>query len=331
MIAITMGDPTGIGPEIAVKTLARAAGRALCRPLLVGDPRVFVRAARTAGVELPMREVDDVARARFSPEVVDVLCPPEGRVGEWAFGQVDPAAADAAMRCLGYAFELALEGRVDGLVSTTLHKEAFHLASYDYSDELAYLEELASSRGLVAPGEARMLGVAAGIWTIAVTGHVPFRAIADLVTEERVLSAIVALHETLLRADAAGSRIGVAALNVHAGEGGLYGREELDEIGPAVARARSHGIEAHGPVPADAVFARALAGDFEGVVFMYHDQANIARKLQPRGTGATVFLGLPVPCATTAHGTAFDIAGRGIADPGSFEAALRVTAQLARG
>jgi 4-hydroxythreonine-4-phosphate dehydrogenase len=245
-------------------------------------------------------------------------------VEEWAFGQVDPAAADAAMRCLRHAFELALEGRVHGVVSTTLHKEAFHLAGYDYADELVYLAELTHT------AETCMLGVAAGIWTIAVTGHVPFRAIPDLITCERVLDTIRTLNGTLVHLGLGAPRIGVAALNVHAGEGGLYGREELDEIGPALARARAQGIEAHGPVSADAVFARALAGDFEGVVFMYHDQANIARKLQPRAGAATVFVGLPVPCATTAHGTGFDIAGRGIADPGSFEAALRVTAQLAR-
>jgi 4-hydroxythreonine-4-phosphate dehydrogenase len=118
---------------------------------------------------------------------------------------------------------------------------------------------------------------------------------------------------------------------VHAGEGGLFGREELDEIGPAIREAQSQGIKAHGPVPADMVFVKALQGEYDGVVCMYHDQANIARKLQPKSISATLFMGLPVVCGTTAHGTAFDIAGQGIADPGSLEAALRYTVQLGSG
>ena len=135
--------------------------------------------------------------------------------------------------------------------------------------------------------------------------------------------------DTILKAAGpAGSRIGVAALNVHAGEGGLFGREEIDEIGPAIQEARQSGVNAQGPIPADMVFVRALGGDFDGVVSMYHDQSTIARKLQPKETSATIFMGLPVICGTTAHGTAFDIAGKGIADPGSLQAALKNTAKL---
>jgi 4-hydroxy-L-threonine phosphate dehydrogenase PdxA len=238
------------------------------------------------------------------------------------WGKLDPAMGKAAALCLQMAFEMALAKEVDGVVSAPLNKEAFHLAGYQYADELEYLADLTESP------ETFMLGVANSIWTAIVTEHVPFRDIVDLIKKDRVLQISARLHDSLRKAGFSSPRIAVAALNVHAGEGGIFGREELDEIGPAIQEARRRGMDVQGPVPADIVFVRALEGDFDGIVFMYHDQANIARKLQPKGEGATVFMGLPVVCGTTAHGTAFDIAGRGIADPGSLQAALKYTVML---
>jgi 4-hydroxythreonine-4-phosphate dehydrogenase len=177
-----------------------------------------------------------------------------------------------------------------------------------------------------------MMGVMAGrIWTVSITEHIPFREVADAVTRARVRWYIIEMSDVLRRASVAAPRIAVAALNVHGGEGGLFGDEEIEEIGPAIADARGRGVDAHGPVPADTVFVRALDGEFDGVVCMYHDQANIARKLQPMESRCTLYMGLSVPCGTTTHGTAFDKAGRGIADPGSLRAALRYTVMLAAG
>jgi 4-hydroxythreonine-4-phosphate dehydrogenase len=231
----------------------------------------------------------------------------------------------AAAVCLRTAFELAMGGRVQGIISAPLNKEAFHRAGYPHRDELSYAAELTHSP------ETCIMGVMRSIWTVAVTEHVPFREILNAIRKERVLWHILKMNDVLLCTGLARPRVAVAALNVHGGEGGLFGREEIDEIAPAIQAARERGIDVQGPVPADAVFVRALAGLSDGVVCMYHDQANIARKLQPRSESATVFAGLPVPCGTTAHGTAFDIAGRGVADPGSMQAALRYTAQLAAG
>jgi len=301
IIAITMGDATGIGPELVVKVLSTGFAHEICFPFVVGDPEVMRRICRIVGAELNFGVIDDLSEARFSLPTIDILCPEAVRVGEVPFGRISPVAGKAAMLCLKKAFELAVDGRVHGVVSTTLNKEAFRLAGYHYADELGYLSDLTGSQ------EPFILSVANSVWTVIVSGHIPFREIAGF----------------------AEPRIAVAALNVHAGEGGLYGREEIDEIAPAIRKARESGIDAEGPVPADTVFVRALRGEFDGVVFMYHDQANIARKLQPREKGATIFTGLPVACGTTSHGTAFDIAGKGVADPGSLMAALKYTVQLA--
>lgn len=167
------------------------------------------------------------------------------------------------------------------------------------------------------------------MWTVTVTEHIPFKEIAAHIQKERILDRTRKLYDVLVRVGFAEPRIAVAALNPHAGEGGLFGTDEIDEIAPAVRAAQQDDINAVGPVPADAVFVRTQAGEFDGVVCMYHDQANIARKLQPSRAGATLFMGLPVVCGTTAHGTAFDIAGRGIADAGSMRDALEYVIRLA--
>jgi 4-hydroxy-L-threonine phosphate dehydrogenase PdxA len=173
------------------------------------------------------------------------------------------------------------------------------------------------------------MGLMGSIWTASVAEHVAFKDILKYVKKDRILGTIRNLHDALRKIGRPRPRIAVAALNVHAGEGGLFGTEEIDEIAPAIQAAQAQGIDAQGPVPADMIFVRALAKQLDGVVCMHHDQANIARKLQPKSQGATFFMGLPVICGTTAHGTAFDIAGQGIADPGSLSAALRYTAKLA--
>jgi 4-hydroxythreonine-4-phosphate dehydrogenase len=228
--------------------------------------------------------------------------------------------------CLREAMRLASEGGIDGLVTAPMNKEGFRLAGYDYADELAYLADLTGAAGTT------IMGVMRGLWVDTVAEHVPFRAIADLITSKSVAWHLGQLHTMAARATSLlRPRLAVAALNVHGGEGGLVGREEIDEIAPAIAEARAGGIDAVGPIPADTVFPRALAGEFAGVLAMYHDQANIARKLQPMGERATIFSGLPIPVGTTAHGTAYDIAGRGLADAGSLRCALDTVIALARG
>ncbi len=322
IIAITMGDPAGIGPELIVKVLSQSETYEMCRPLVVGDPSVMREAVEIVGTDLAFEPISSPAEARFAPPRVDVLRPEGVRIDRIPRGQVDPAMGQAAALCLRKAFELAMAGEVHGVISAPLNKEAFHLAGYDYMDELAYLADFTGS------ADAFILGVVDSLWTVAVTEHVPFRQIAGLITKDRVLRYIERMHEALVRVGIKHPRIAVAALNVHAGEGGLFGREEIDEIGPAIEEAQRRGIDAQGPFPADTLFLTAMDQGYDGVVCMYHDQANIARKLLARRSGATLFMGLPVVCGTTAHGTAFDIAGRGIAEPGSLAMALKYTARL---
>ena len=326
VIAITMGDSAGIGPELVVKVLAERSVWGACSPFIVGDPETMRGICDIVGADLRFKPIGELSEAAFSPPEVDVLCPEGVRVGEVVWGRVDAGLGRAAALCLQEAFALAGDGQVQGVVSAPLNKEAFHLAGYPHTDDLSYLADLTHSQGTFILGA--ISGAKGSIWTIAVTEHVPFRDIVDLIKKERILWAIGRMHEVLTKVGIREPRIGVAALNVHAGEGGLFGREEIDEIGPAIQAARGQGIEAEGPVPADMIFVRALGGDFDGVVCMYHDQATIARKLQPKEQGATLYMGLPVICGTTAHGTAFDKAGKGIADPGSLGAALRYTVRL---
>lgn len=322
VIAITMGDAVGIGPELIVKILSQETPWATCYPLVVGELTVMREICRVLGTDLRFKAIRKLSEASFSPPVVDVLQPEGLRIDHVQWGKLDPAMGRAAALCLQKAFELVLAKEVDGVVSAPLNKEAFHLAGYQYADELEYLADLTGSP------ETFMMGVANSIWTVMVTEHVPFRDIADLIKKDRVLQYSAKLNNVLKKVGFSDPRIAVAALNVHAGEGGLFGREEIDEIEPAIQEAREQGMDVQGPIPADMVFVRALEGDFDGVVYMYHDQANIARKLQPKEKGATLFMGLPVVCGTTAHGTAFDIAGQGIAHPGSLDAALKYTVML---
>jgi len=319
IIAITMGDAAGIGPELIVKVLSQETVYESCAPFIVGDRKVMRDICRVVGANLRFKAIEKLSEARFSPSEVDVLWPKGLRIDHVPWGQVDPAMGRAAALCLKTAFEMALDGEVHGVVSAPLNKEAFHLAGYQYVDELAYLADLTRSP------EPYILGVMGSVWTVSVTEHVPFRDIADLIKKERVARYIGHMHDSLRKAGITDPRIAVAALNVHAADGGLFGRKEIDEIGPAIQEARKQEINAQGPFPADTVFARALDGEFDGVVGMYHDQPNIPRKLQPLSKRVTLFMGLPLVCGTTAHGTAFDKAGKGIADPGGLQAALRYT------
>jgi 4-hydroxy-L-threonine phosphate dehydrogenase PdxA len=198
-----------------------------------------------------------------------------------------------------------------------------HNAGYDYLDELEYMAHITHSKNTT------VIGVIDQFWTIAVTEHLPFREIADMITKDKVSKCIAMSNDTLKITGKRKPRLAVAALNVHAGEGGLFGNEEIEEISPAIETARSIDILADGPFPADTIFVTALNKKYDGVVCMYHDQANIPRKLLATRTGVTLYIGLPVPRSTTAHGTAFDITGKGIADPGSLANGLKFTAMLA--
>ncbi|MDE2858945.1 MAG: 4-hydroxythreonine-4-phosphate dehydrogenase PdxA [Chloroflexota bacterium] len=322
VISIVMGDPAGIGPEIIVKLLSDENWRERCRPFIIGDAQVMRDSAAALHAPLQFRAIDELADAEFAPGRIDLLSPPGFELGPVPSPGVNAKCGEAAGTYLQNAYELAMESRVQGVVMAPMNKESFRLAGYNYVDELEFLRHITGSP------EPFILGAAGPIWAVAVTEHIAFKDIVSYIKRERILRYIGHMRHVLEKLGQPQPRIAVAALNPHAGEGGLFGREEIDEIAPAVRDARRDDIDVTGPVPADIVFKRALAGDFDGVVCMYHDQMNIARKLQARGDIATLWMGLPVIGATTAHGTAFDIAGKGIADPGSLRAALNYAIRL---
>lgn len=321
-LALTMGDPAGIGPEVVLKVLSDPAVYRQCRPLVIGDVAVFENIRPVVGANVRFRRIDCVADANFAPSVIDVLRPAGLMLGQVTPGRPDPSLGEVMAHCLKTAFSLAQHGEIQGIVSAPLNKEALHAAGYAYQDELAFFADITGAK------DTFFMGVMEPVWTVSIAEHVAFKDILELVKKDTVLWYTRQMQRVLIRVGISAPRMAMAALNPHAGEGGLFGTEEIDELEPAVRAARAEGINVTGPIPADIVFARALAGEFDGVVCMYHDHANTVRKLQPKEKGATLYMGLPVACTTTAHGTAYDIAGQGICDPGSMMAALRYAIKL---
>ncbi|MFJ9828594.1 4-hydroxythreonine-4-phosphate dehydrogenase PdxA [Streptomyces sp. NPDC101160] len=331
-LAVTMGDPHGIGPEITVRAVHAWAdpsrpAAASAPVLVVGDPGALARACRTTGTGLRVRTVDTPAGAGRTPGVLDVLPAGPALPAELALGTVAAAAGAASYAYVRKGVELALAGHVRALVTAPVNKEALRLAGVPHPGHTEILAELTGTERyamMMANDELRV---------VLVTVHQSLRTALDALTVERELDTIRLTHETLggaggVRGGSTGPRIAVAGLNPHAGENGLFGREDLDVIAPAVRAARAEGIDASGPWPADTVFMRARAGEFDAVVAQYHDQGLIPVKYLGLEHGVNITLGLPFVRTSVDHGTAFDLAGTGTADPTSLLTALRHAAQL---
>jgi 4-hydroxythreonine-4-phosphate dehydrogenase len=279
--------------------------------LLAGDPSGIgpeITAKLLAQLEIHA-QAEIVAIGEVPP-----ACPPAqaGRLaGEYTIGTL--RAGVAALR----------SGGIDALVYAPLNKQSMKLAGLSHSDELHFFAELLEHSGPVSE-----INVCGRLWTSRVTSHVPLREVADLLTGEKIREVARLLHRTVVKSGIASPAIAVAGLNPHAGEGGLLGTEEIDTIAPAVAQLRAEGLDVIGPLPADTLFLAARRGDFHGVVTMYHDQGQIAMKLMGFERGVTVAGGLPAIIATPAHGTAFDIVGKGIADPGALREAFHLACEM---
>jgi len=306
------------------RALAERELRQACNPLVLGDPRLLFRAMELVRAGLTIRTVQSAQGAGADPDTLDVLAAGTLSPDTLKPGTLDARWGEAAAACCRKAVELAKAGEVAGIASAPFNKEAFHMAGYKAMDDMTYFEEC------FAKGEAYQVGEVAGIWTTPVTFHVAFRAIPDLITTESVLSKIRSLDKVLKAAKVSPVKIGVVALNVHCGEGGMFGREEIDVIGPAIQQAKAEGFNVAGPLPPDSAFPLALRGDYQGLVLMYHDQANIGRKIIGRDQpGVSLFLGMPVPVVTVPHGTAYDIAWTGVAKHSMIVRAITMTAALA--
>jgi 4-hydroxythreonine-4-phosphate dehydrogenase len=320
LIAVTMGDPAGIGPEIVARAFAEE-GRDR-RAIVVGDPAILERAIRLLDVPLVVNEISEPEEAAFESGAVDVLA-----VGELSedlpFGELDARAGDAAFRYLERATELASAGRVGAIATAPLNKEAMHLAGHKYPGHTEILAELTGTE------DYAMMLVTDELNVIHVSTHVSLREAIERVRPERELAVIRLAHDALRKLGVESPRVAVAGLNPHAGENGLFGTEDLERIAPAVEEAKGEGIDATGPWPPDTVFMRARRGAFDIVVVQYHDQGHIPVKLMGFDTGVNVTVGLPFFRTSVDHGTAFDIAGTGEADHASMRAAIDLARTLA--
>ena len=325
VIAITMGDPCGIGPEVIAKALASGEVHHVCRPLVVGSSWSMGQAVSLTGAALKVREIASPVEAGMSPDTVDIVDIHNLDPNDVTVGEVSPACGKAAMEWVTKAAELALAGQVDALATAPLNKEAASLAGYKAIGHMELLQELSG-----APEVATML-MSGRLWVVHLTTHHSLRRACEHVTGDRVLAKLELTRDSFIRWGISNPRIGVAALNPHGSDGGLLGSEEAEEIGPAVEEARRKGIDAYGPVPADIVFHQAIQGTYDVVLAMYHDQGHIPVKVYGFEQSITANLGLPFVRTSVDHGTAFDIAGKGVAHHNSMLAAIEMAVALCTG
>jgi 4-phospho-D-threonate 3-dehydrogenase / 4-phospho-D-erythronate 3-dehydrogenase len=322
-IAITMGDAAGIGPEIIMKALARLEARTICRPLVIGDARRLALAGKIVHSHLKIvsRAVPrDATYAPGSVECIDLGLVPD----ELPFGATSAVAGEAAFRFIERAVRIVESGDAQAICTAPLSKEALHAAGHRYPGHTELLAALTNTP------EVSMMLVAPKLRVIHVTTHIGLLDAIDRIDAPLVERVIVRAHETLSLAGIVRPRIGVCGINPHAGENGLFGRgEEATKIEPAVRNARDRGWDVRGPLPADTLFYLAARGDFDIVVAMYHDQGHGPIKVLGLEAGVNITVGLPVVRTSVDHGTAFDIAGKGIADERSLVEALRQAASLA--
>lgn len=322
VVGITMGDGAGIGPEVIAGALANPEIAALARCLVIGDAVRMEQAASLKRAGVRVRRCASPADARYESGTIDVLdlglLPPD-----LPFGRVDARAGHAAYVYLERAVSLARDGAIDAIATAPLNKEALHAGGHIYPGHTEILADLTGTK------QYAMLLVTPLLRVIHVTTHCSMREACDRITKERVLTVIRLGHKVLSDAGMANPRVAVAGLNPHAGEHGLFGDEETREIIPAISAAQAEGLNVSGPWPGDTVFLRAKNGEADLVVAMYHDQGHIPIKLLGLETGVNVTVGLPIIRTSVDHGTAFDIAGTGKADPRSMEEAIRLAVQLA--
>jgi 4-hydroxythreonine-4-phosphate dehydrogenase len=326
LLAITLGDPAGVGPEIVVKALAEPAVYEQCRPLVIGDRRMLARAAGWIGAPPPEFEpVDDPRAGRYTPGSITLLDLANADPAGIAPGRLSAAAGRAAVEYVFRGCDLALAGAVDAVVTAPLNKEAMHLAGF--TRYAGHTELLAERTGAA---RVSMLLTSPHLRVVHVSTHVALAEAIRRVTPARVEEVIDLAQRSCQALGIAAPRIAVAGLNPHASEGGLFGDEEAQAIAPAVAAARARGLNVSDPLPPDTIFLRAVRGEFDIVVAMYHDQGHIPMKVLAFDRGVNVTIGLPIIRTSVDHGTAFDIAGTGKANPASLLAAIDVAVRMVR-
>lgn len=335
ILAITMGDPAGIGPEIVVRSLSRKETYEKCRPIVTGDAGVMKEAVRLLGLDLEVNAVDKVEDAKFQYGVIDVLDLKCVDLSSFRFGEVQSQCGNAAFLSIRKAIDLALANEVDGTVTAPLNKEALNLAGHHYD---GHTEIYATFTGTK---KYAMMLADENIRVIHVSTHVPLRKACDLVKTERVIEVAELIYDACRQLGIENPLIGIAGLNPHSSENGMFGFEEKEEIIPAIEELRSRGFNVDGPVPPDSIFAKAKCGKYDACVAMYHDQGHIPLKMcafnwnketgkMEAASGVNITLGLPIIRVSVDHGTAFDVAGKGIASDDAMMMSIDYATRMAK-
>ena len=335
ILGITMGDPCGIGPEITAKSLARQEIYEKCRPLVVGSARVLENAVAIVKDNMKVHPVTSVGEARFIYGTIDILDQDIVDMDTLELGKVSLQGGNAAYRAIEKVIRMAMEKEVDATITGPMNKEALNLAGWHYSGHTEIFAEKTGTKSyamMLAHGNLRV---------VHVSTHVSLREACDRCKKDRELEVIRLAYHTCKQLGIANPRIGVAGLNPHAGENGLFGHEEIDDIMPAIQTARENGIDAQGPIPPDTLFSKAIGGQYDIVVAQYHDQGHIPLKvlgfqldestgLWKSVSGVNITLGLPIIRSAVDHGTAFDQAGKGTATEESLVNAIEYGIRLSR-
>ncbi|MGH7237452.1 MAG: 4-hydroxythreonine-4-phosphate dehydrogenase PdxA [Candidatus Saccharimonadales bacterium] len=335
IIGITMGDPASIGPEIAVKALLYQELYDICKPLLVGDAGVFKDIIKRLHLDAAVNVIKTAGEAQFKFGTIDVLDLQNVKLNKLVFGQVSAMAGEAAFAAVKKVIDLAMAGDIDATVTGPINKKSINEAGHHFAGHTEIYAHFTNT-----PKYAMLL-VEDNLKVIHVSTHVPLRQACDLVKKERILEVIELLYNGMISLGETNLKIGVAGLNPHAGDSGLFGTEDDEEILPAVREAQLLGYNVEGPVPPDTLFAKAATGAYGGVVAMYHDQGHIPFKLagfkwdvkkkqMTSVKGVNITLGLPVIRTSVDHGTAFEIAGKGIASADAMILAIESAVQLSR-
>jgi len=324
LLAITMGDAAGTGPEIITKVLADPETNTVCRPVVIGDATTMRAALKITGAPGKVRVIEKPSEALFKEDVIEVIDLHNIQLDLLKRGQVDPMAGKAAFEYIKLATTLALAGECDAIVTSAINKEALNKAGYHYDGHTQLLAELCGA------SDVAMMLVSGQLRVTHVTTHVSLRQAIELLRPERILTVLRLTGEAMRQMGIDEPRIAVAGLNPHAGEGGLFGDEESKYITPAIEAARRQGMSVTGPLPPDSVFLRTLEGQFDAAIAMYHDQGHIAVKMLSITQGVNVTLGLPIIRTSVDHGTVFGKAGKGTADPTSLILAIKLASVMCR-
>ncbi len=335
IIAITMGDPASIGPEIAIKALLEENTYAICRPILVGDAGVFNQIISSLNLKAVINVIRNVTEAKFELDKPDVLDLQNVEIDKLVFGEISAMCGEAAFQSVKKVIELAIAGQVDATVTGPINKKSINEAGHHFAGHTEIYAHYTNTK------KYAMLLVEDKMKVIHVSTHVSLRQACDLVKKDRIVEVTQLLHGGMLSLGEKNLKIGIAGLNPHAGDSGLFGTEDDLEILPAVEEARRLGYDVEGPVPPDTMFAKAATGYYGGVVAMYHDQGHIPFKLtgfkwnaeknqMDSVKGVNITMGLPIIRTSVDHGTAFEIAGKGIASADAMILAIESAVQLSR-